>query len=277
VSFARSQIQIGDIGLGARVAVGENISMGIPPEHLPAIIKAATDPLEKLSQAQNDSIALLERELGANKEQVFGFFRIIGEAAIAPEAIPTRLYEVAERYKALLGQATAEPGDDPEMALLRAELRTALEKPDLERADALFGELLAAEERNLERRALQNAATWAQRGELALTRLRYNEAAAHFASAAARLPAAHDSNRINYLSNQAQALYLQGAEFGDNAALRAAVQLLQTLLDLCLRRDKPLDWAMTQNNLGNALSTLGRRESGTARLEEAVTAYRAAR
>jgi tetratricopeptide (TPR) repeat protein len=31
---------------------------------------------------------------------------------------------------------------------------------------------------------------------------------------------------------------------------------------------------MTQNNLGNALSRLGERESGTARLEEAVAAYR---
>ena len=31
---------------------------------------------------------------------------------------------------------------------------------------------------------------------------------------------------------------------------------------------------MTQNNLGNALWTLGERESGTARLEEAVAAYR---
>ena len=42
-------------------------------------------------------------------------------------------------------------------------------------------------------------------------------------------------------------------------------------------RDRaPLDWATTQNNLGNALATLGARESGTARLEEAVTAYRAA-
>ena len=42
-------------------------------------------------------------------------------------------------------------------------------------------------------------------------------------------------------------------------------------------RDRvPLDWAMTQNNLGNALRRLGERESGTARLEEAVTAYRAA-
>ena len=32
----------------------------------------------------------------------------------------------------------------------------------------------------------------------------------------------------------------------------------------------------TQNNLGNALQRLGERESGTARLEEAVAAYRAA-
>ena len=38
----------------------------------------------------------------------------------------------------------------------------------------------------------------------------------------------------------------------------------------------PLDWAMTQNNLGTALGELGERESGTARLEEAVAAYRAA-
>jgi len=38
----------------------------------------------------------------------------------------------------------------------------------------------------------------------------------------------------------------------------------------------PLHWARTQNNLGNALARLGERESGTARLEEAVTAYRAA-
>jgi hypothetical protein len=42
------------------------------------------------------------------------------------------------------------------------------------------------------------------------------------------------------------------------------------------RERVPLRWAMTQNNLGGVLSTLGRRESGTARLEEAVTAYRAA-
>jgi hypothetical protein len=38
----------------------------------------------------------------------------------------------------------------------------------------------------------------------------------------------------------------------------------------------PLNWAQTQSNLGNALRALGQRESGTARLEQAVAAYRAA-
>ncbi len=38
----------------------------------------------------------------------------------------------------------------------------------------------------------------------------------------------------------------------------------------------PTDWAMTQNNLGIVLASLGERESGTARLDEAVAAFRAA-
>src|SRR5215471_19329414 len=41
-----------------------------------------------------------------------------------------------------------------------------------------------------------------------------------------------------------------------------------------MTRDRvPLDWAWTQNNLGNALRTLGERGSGTARLGEAVAAF----
>ncbi len=32
------------------------------------------------------------------------------------------------------------------------------------------------------------------------------------------------------------------------------------------RERVPLQWAMTQNNLGNALQTLGERETGTGRL-----------
>ena len=43
-----------------------------------------------------------------------------------------------------------------------------------------------------------------------------------------------------------------------------------------IRERVALDWAMTQNNLGVALRSLRERESRTARLEEAVAAYREA-
>jgi tetratricopeptide (TPR) repeat protein len=45
-------------------------------------------------------------------------------------------------------------------------------------------------------------------------------------------------------------------------------------LDEYTRARVPLQWATTQNNLGNALRVLGERESGTARLDEAVAAFR---
>ena len=51
---------------------------------------------------------------------------------------------------------------------------------------------------------------------------------------------------------------------------------MRAALEVITRERVPLDWAMTQNNLGNALRALGERENGTARLEEAVAAYRAA-
>jgi hypothetical protein len=38
----------------------------------------------------------------------------------------------------------------------------------------------------------------------------------------------------------------------------------------------PLDWAMTQNDLGNALTSLAKRESDPARLAEAAQAFQAA-
>ena len=42
------------------------------------------------------------------------------------------------------------------------------------------------------------------------------------------------------------------------------------------RERVPLDWAMTQNNLGTVLQTIGERESHTETLQQAVEAYRLA-
>jgi tetratricopeptide (TPR) repeat protein len=117
--------------------------------------------------------------------------------------------------------------------------------------------------------ALEAAATAAQRAQIALTRLRYRDAARLFSRAAARVPPGHDQQRRDYLDRQAYALYRQGNEKGDNTAIGEAIRAYRDLVTQRPRERVPLDWAMTQNNLGTALSTLGERESGTARLEEA--------
>src|SRR5271166_5278947 len=61
-----------------------------------------------------------------------------------------------------------------------------------------------------------------------------------------------------------------------HGAAEEAVAAYRAALEEWTRERVPLDWAMTQMNLGTALKTLGERETGTARLDEAVAAYRAA-
>ncbi len=71
--------------------------------------------------------------------------------------------------------------------------------------------------------------------------------------------------------------YAAGADrLGDNSRLATAIAFFKRVLTARARDKAALDWAMTQNNLGNALARLGERESGTARLEEAVAAFREA-
>ena len=67
-----------------------------------------------------------------------------------------------------------------------------------------------------------------------------------------------------------------GEQGGENEPLEAALEEYRKILRDWTRERVPLDWAITQNNLGAALWRLGEREDGTERLEEAVTAYRAA-
>jgi tetratricopeptide (TPR) repeat protein len=79
--------------------------------------------------------------------------------------------------------------------------------------------------------------------------------------------------RRNSLIAEGNRLYEFGQQRGSNVHLIAAIAVRRATLRLAAGRDA---LGFDQNNLGNALFSLGERESGTARLEEAVAAYRAA-
>jgi tetratricopeptide (TPR) repeat protein len=232
----------------------------------------------------------LAGKLAVNQAAVTNFLRILDEQNVPDDRILIKLAEIASRHLELVDRLTVlESDSDPAGAAL-ADARTAIEIGDYDRADAL---LARAEEADLaaarsaeelarqataaaERRFLLAASRRAERGELSLIRLNYLEAAEHFKTALELVPAAATNVRGDYLCRYAGARYQHGDQKGDNAALREAVAAYRAALEERTRERVPLDWAMTQNNLGNALSALGERESGTARLEQAITGFRAA-
>jgi tetratricopeptide (TPR) repeat protein len=266
-------------------AVGGNITAsnvsvvcGIPPEVLDALLKSRTVVLEELVSAHRETIALLKGNLDLNERQIRAALNAIGENNIPPERLAVKLVEVAERFKDLQATALAQPGDSPKITALKADAQKAIEGGELAKVDALLADIEAEQRGALDRLAINAAETSARRGDIALTRLRYRDAAIHFANAAAVFPpnSAHEDKRISYLQKEASALDQQGDELGDNGALLSAIERRKRLLELIPREVAPLKWARTQNNLGFAFWRLGERESGTAKLEEAVAAFREA-
>src|SRR5262249_12632276 len=110
-----------------------------------------------------------------------------------------------------------------------------------------------------DRHALNAAKLLASRGDIAQTQLRYRDAAEHFKQGASLVPSGHPDETADYLHRQAGALYRQGDERGDNEALKDSIATWQIVLRYRARDRVPIDWAMTQNNLGIALEALGER------------------
>jgi hypothetical protein len=267
------------------VAVGRDIRdstviNGVRPEKLEALVLDRTKLLEDLVASHKDTIAGLKKELDINERQISAALNILGEKDIPPERLAAKLVEIAERFKALQAAGAPQPGDAPEVAQLKREANKAIHDGNLVRADDLLVNLeraqqaaLGREQELFNRHALDLAETWGQRGDLALAGLHYLDAAGHFAAAAAHVPREYDDQRLTYLDKEANALSREGDEGVDNEALGTAIEGYRSSLALRLRDRVPLDWARTQNNLGNVLAILGERESGTGRLEQAVTAF----
>jgi tetratricopeptide (TPR) repeat protein len=258
------------LAIGGAVT-NSTINIGIPAEQLAALVRQSAD----LSEAQKKLIAKLEDELDLNQRQIKAAFAILGDANVAPRDLASRLIEFAERFKDLQLAASAKAGDDPKVAALRQGAQAALEAGDLERADGLLAEIETEQKGTLERLAVSAAETSTERAKIAMTRLRYRDAARHFDNAAATLPAgeAYDDKRIEYLKREAEAFYRQGFDFADRKALQSAIDLRARLVGMTRARNTP-EAARIRLGLAMAMSVAGERERNAQRLSEAVAAYR---
>src|ERR1043166_7745230 len=174
----------GGIAIGGNVS-GSTINNGGPAEKNEGRGRERTKPFEELTTAQKETIGLLREKLDLNNQQIRAALDIIGEKNIPPERLAAKLVEVAERYKTLQATALAQPGDDAKITALKADAQKAIAAGDLAKADALLADVETEQRRVLDGFAVNAADTIARRVDIALTRLRYREAAQHFLNAAA--------------------------------------------------------------------------------------------
>ena len=277
---------------GGAVAIGRdvinstiNIAPGISSEQFAAMVaQVMAENSRILSKAMAPMEALIARldSYEINQQQMRTALVIIGENDIPPERMGTKFVEIAEQYKVLKGStAPIKQGDPANVAALRANVQRAIETGDLAKADLLLeeigGEFALTRHTADSISIVSEAQISVQRGEIALTQLRYIEAVRYFGNAAELIPSgAYRNERIEYLRKEAGALFKQGVEFGDNNALLTAIERYSLLVTLVSRDHEPQQWGTIQNDLGNALMKLGERESDTAKLAEAALAFREA-
>lgn len=252
-------------------------------ELLPHVRRTVLSRLTRQDAKLDAILAAVNAAKGVPLVVLRDVLRRMGDTAETdPAQIEQRLRAKADEFVALDQRLRRLTNDDPDVQRLRKEAADLLERADFA---AVRSRLEEAKQRSLEiarehqeraRRELASAAAdAAAQGAAARLQFDYAAAASYFAEAARLVGDTEADTRRDYLERMAEALYRQGLDFGDNGALLAAVEHLRSLLDETVRERVPLEWAARQNNLANALQTLGEREVGTSRLADAVQAYRA--
>ena len=122
VASAQVRADTGGIAIGGSVT-GSTINIGVHPEQLTALVQQAAD----LSETQKKVIAKLEGELDINQRQIRTALSVLGENDIPPERLAAKLVEIAKRFRDLQATASAQPGDDPKIAALKADAQKAVE------------------------------------------------------------------------------------------------------------------------------------------------------
>ncbi len=203
--------------------------------------RVAADPhldLEGMKQAVRTAISIYEEEITGGRAQT-NFGGIVDQAL----ANAKRLSDEGRSRLACAGlRKTAD-----ELRREEEERRTA----HAERLAALFG---------MER-------------DIALAAYDGEAAADAILALSQALHGDHRDARRELLIAEGGRLEEYGDQRGSNVHLIAAIAVRRATLRLAATPDEV---GYDQTNLGTALWTLGQRESGTARLEEAVVAYRAA-
>jgi tetratricopeptide (TPR) repeat protein len=273
----------------------QQIVVGVSAESHEKLIFHLDDALEKLSLTEEQKTEALV-ELTKSKGDLESITRIVSGflTAIYREEVPSgqfaaTLFRLIEDWRtagARIDALGASRNLTPRVTILREAALKAHAAGDSSEAGRLLDQI-DQEEQLAEQRLLDHqreiaaeihlrrqgrVATKDAQISLALAGLRHADAARLIAE---RIDLLEDDaeKRFERMRSQWDDFYVRGRDKGLNADLLVSIEIAHQTLD---RATNSGERGNAQNDLGISLSTLGERESGTARLEEAVAAYRAA-
>jgi tetratricopeptide (TPR) repeat protein len=242
--------------------------------------KGVGQELRKAQQPLRDELERLAAQVARDKGVEVAPLRAIlvklGEAGVKDEEIPKRLGEKADELIKLRAENEMLRRGPPALAAIAESVQALIDEGEFDDARRALARGREASRALRADASRYEAAFLAQEARVDDLQLAYRAAAAKYAEAASLVTPFDTERQWRFLLDQATELFKHGDEFGDNAALAEAIGVDRRRLALAPRSERPLDWAMTQKNLGIALSVLGGRESGTARLTDAIAAYREA-
>jgi tetratricopeptide (TPR) repeat protein len=221
---------------GAEVARARNVAEGFIHEMAKRVAGDRSLDFEGMKQAVRNAIDIYEKEIAGGQTQT---------------NIDVIVDEALERARSLVNVGKS--------GLARATLRKAAESMRRE------------EEERRERYVAGVTALYDRERDIALAAYDGEAAAEAIILLAEAIHGANTEMVGRSLNSEAATLYEYGRDRGSNVHLIALIILRRKLLDAASSDDER---GIAQDNLGTALSTLGARESGTARLEEAVAAHR---
>lgn len=270
----------GQVSATQGVAIGGNVTnssvtVGISAKGAQALVESASRNWKNLTDAQRKELGALKAQLGITEGALRTFFTVLGEKNIAEDMLPERLGEIAGQYLALRAQLQANPTEPSETAKLKDQARVALEAGRLTEADYVLQKIEALQEAALATQLKERVETSVQRATLALSQLRYRDAATQLGTAARY--ASSDGDKMTYQQAQVRLLLNQANEFDDSAAQGEAVALLRDRLARTEEASDARAWAEARETLAAALVSRGEGKATDAQQNEAVQLLEQAR
>jgi len=219
--------------------------------------------------------ASLAKQLGITEERLNRLCNTLESLGIAPEEAPSRLPEMVERLKSAENQLENAPKVGGRTDALRQQAETAIAADDLDTAEEL---LRQAENQDTQvqhqlldesnARALAVAASAFARGDLAFTRLKYQDAASHFLRAAERTPQSEPREQVT-------AFTMAGRAYDEVAAFQQAETAYAQARDSAeahLGANDPLT-ATVLNNLAALYKDTNRKAQAEPLMERVVSIF----